>query len=186
MSPTRPRAGFTLIEVLLATFVIALGVLGILALFAGAAKQQQASSFETAAIFATKNAEGLLTSNFSALGVDPGAPPPREDVWHILPMRGCDEQQRYLTAPPGQFFLVSVTQPTVLYQNWGRNLDGASIVRRPATMQEVPASTAESDRMSRALQQLGFRFVGTTICYALMQACGLVDDHIVGCHCARR
>jgi DNA-3-methyladenine glycosylase I len=48
-------------------------------------------------------------------------------------------------------------------------------------MAELPASTETSDRMSRELKRLGFRFVGGTICYALMQACGLVNDHLVGC-----
>ena len=46
---------------------------------------------------------------------------------------------------------------------------------------DVPARTAESDAMSRALQQRGFRFVGSTICYAYMQAVGMVNDHTVGC-----
>jgi DNA-3-methyladenine glycosylase I len=47
---------------------------------------------------------------------------------------------------------------------------------------DVPASTAESDAMSKALKQRGFRFVGTTICYAFMQATGMVNDHIVACY----
>ena len=46
---------------------------------------------------------------------------------------------------------------------------------------EVPASTAESDLMSRSLKQYGFRFVGSTICYAFMQAVGMVNDHAVDC-----
>jgi DNA-3-methyladenine glycosylase I len=45
-----------------------------------------------------------------------------------------------------------------------------------------PASTAESDAMSKDLKKRGFRFVGSTICYAFMQASGMVDDHVVGCH----
>src|SRR5947209_8475624 len=45
----------------------------------------------------------------------------------------------------------------------------------------IPATTAESDAMSKELEKRGFRFVGSTICYALMQACGLVDDHAQGC-----
>ena len=49
------------------------------------------------------------------------------------------------------------------------------------TAADVPASTAASDAMSRALRQRGFRFVGSTICYAFMQATGMVDDHLVGC-----
>jgi DNA-3-methyladenine glycosylase I len=48
-------------------------------------------------------------------------------------------------------------------------------------MAEVPASTAESDAMSRDLLRRGFKFVGSTICYALMQATGMVNDHLVTC-----
>ena len=46
---------------------------------------------------------------------------------------------------------------------------------------EVPASTVESDNMSKALRKLGFKFVGSTICYAFMQATGMVNDHTAGC-----
>jgi DNA-3-methyladenine glycosylase I len=48
-------------------------------------------------------------------------------------------------------------------------------------MKEVPASTTESDALSRELKKRGFRFVGTTICYAFMQATGMVNDHLVTC-----
>ncbi|MFH0896389.1 MAG: DNA-3-methyladenine glycosylase I [Bacteroidota bacterium] len=47
---------------------------------------------------------------------------------------------------------------------------------------EIPASTVESDVMSKALKKAGFRFVGSTICYAFMQAAGLVNDHITSCY----
>ncbi len=47
---------------------------------------------------------------------------------------------------------------------------------RPRSLSSLPASTPASDAMSRALERRGFRFVGSTICYAFMQACGLVDD----------
>ena len=57
---------------------------------------------------------------------------------------------------------------------------------RPASPAQVPARTAESDALSEALRARGFRFVGSTICYAFMQACGLVDDHLRGCFRARR
>jgi DNA-3-methyladenine glycosylase I len=49
-------------------------------------------------------------------------------------------------------------------------------------MGDVPATTPVSDRMSKELKRLGFRFVGSTICYSIMQACGLVNDHLVGCY----
>jgi DNA-3-methyladenine glycosylase I len=48
-------------------------------------------------------------------------------------------------------------------------------------MKDVPASTAESDAMSKDLKRRGFTFVGSTICYAFMQAVGMVNDHLVGC-----
>ena len=48
-------------------------------------------------------------------------------------------------------------------------------------MRELPAKTAESDAMSRDLAKRGFKFVGSTICYAFMQATGMVNDHVVGC-----
>lgn len=63
---------------------------------------------------------------------------------------------------------------------------GAPIVHAPASLSQVPATTAESNAMSKALKARGFRFVGPTICYALMQACGLVDDHVKGCFRAAR
>ena len=58
---------------------------------------------------------------------------------------------------------------------------GRSIVNRPASPKQVPAQTAESQAMSKDLKRRGFTFVGPTICYAFMQACGLVDDHVMTC-----
>jgi len=57
---------------------------------------------------------------------------------------------------------------------------------RFATPADVPARTAESDALSAALRGRGFKFVGSTICYALMQACGLVNDHTRDCFLAGR
>jgi DNA-3-methyladenine glycosylase I len=53
---------------------------------------------------------------------------------------------------------------------------------RPATPADVPATTPESVALSKALKRKGFVFVGPTTAYAAMQACGVVDDHVVGCH----
>lgn len=57
--------------------------------------------------------------------------------------------------------------------------------RRPTSLGELPAITAESTALSAELRRQGFRFVGPTTTYALMQSAGLVDDHLVGCHRAR-
>ena len=62
-----------------------------------------------------------------------------------------------------------------------RFVDGKSIQNRWRRLQDVPASTRESDILSRDLKHRGFRFVGTTICYAYMQAVGLVNDHTTNC-----
>ena len=48
-------------------------------------------------------------------------------------------------------------------------------------MSEIPANTSESDAMSKDLKKRGFKFIGTTICYAFMQATGMVNDHVVNC-----
>jgi DNA-3-methyladenine glycosylase I len=58
---------------------------------------------------------------------------------------------------------------------------GKPRVNRPRSLRDVPAKTAESDAMSKDLRKRGFNFVGSTICYAFMQATGLVDDHVVTC-----
>ena len=55
------------------------------------------------------------------------------------------------------------------------------IRRRRRTMSDVPSRSPESDAMSRELLRRGFRFVGSTTCYAFLQATGMVDDHLVGC-----
>lgn len=65
-------------------------------------------------------------------------------------------------------------------------VDGKPQVNRPAALAEVPAKTAQSDAMSKALKKRGFKFVGSTICYAFMQAGGMVDDHVTGCWVAQR
>ncbi len=60
-------------------------------------------------------------------------------------------------------------------------VDGRQVTNAWTTMSDVPAETAVSRAMSRDLRGRGFRFVGPTICYALMQSAGLVNDHLVSC-----
>jgi len=67
-------------------------------------------------------------------------------------------------------FIWSFVNHQVITNNW-RN------------MTEVPTSTADSDAMAKALKKRGFNFVGTTICYAFMQAVGLINDHTTDCFC---
>ncbi|EOC1426881.1 DNA-3-methyladenine glycosylase I [Cronobacter dublinensis] len=60
---------------------------------------------------------------------------------------------------------------------------GAPRINSPATLAQVPVTTQEAQALSKALKKRGFKFVGPTICYSFMQACGLVNDHLAGCGC---
>jgi DNA-3-methyladenine glycosylase I len=62
-----------------------------------------------------------------------------------------------------------------------RFVDGKPIRNEFRALKEIPARTKESDAMSKDLKKRGFRFVGSTICYAFMQATGMVNDHVVDC-----
>jgi len=62
-----------------------------------------------------------------------------------------------------------------------RYVDGRPVVNAWRTLADVPASTPVSDAMSKDLKRRGFNFVGSTICYAFMQATGMVNDHLTGC-----
>ena len=62
-------------------------------------------------------------------------------------------------------------------------VNGAPIVNTPESMADIPASTPLSDRISKDLKARGFKFVGSTIVYAFMQAVGMVDDHMIWCPC---
>ena len=64
---------------------------------------------------------------------------------------------------------------------WGF-LDGQVITNHRRSMKDVPGKTPLAEKISKDLQKKGFRFVGPTIVYAFMQACGLVNDHLVTCH----
>lgn len=57
------------------------------------------------------------------------------------------------------------------------------IVNKIKTLKDLPASSVESDVISKDLKKRGFKFFGSTICYAYMQAMGMVNDHLISCHC---
>ncbi|MFT6899251.1 MAG: DNA-3-methyladenine glycosylase I [Paraglaciecola sp.] len=62
-------------------------------------------------------------------------------------------------------------------------VDGETIINTWSTKDDVPTSTVQSDRMAKDLKKQEFSFIGTTICYAFMQAVGLVNDHTMDCFC---
>lgn len=62
-------------------------------------------------------------------------------------------------------------------------VNGRPIINQPKSLKDYPATSTESDAMSKELKRLGFKFVGSTICYAHMQATGMVNDHASNCFC---
>ncbi|NVK05270.1 MAG: DNA-3-methyladenine glycosylase I [Flavobacteriia bacterium] len=65
------------------------------------------------------------------------------------------------------------------FWNW---VDGKPVINHPKTMKDIPATSDLSDRISKDLKKRGFKFVGSTVIYAHLQATGIVNDHIVDCH----
>ncbi len=72
------------------------------------------------------------------------------------------------------------TTPTFSEYLWSF-VDGQPIINQWASLADVPATTEQSDAMSKDLKKRGFKFVGSTICYAFMQAAGMVNDHVESC-----
>jgi len=78
-------------------------------------------------------------------------------------------------------YLELLEQGSTLDEYLWNFVDGRPLQNHRKTMQQVPSTTAISDVMSKDLKKRGFTFVGSTICYAFMQAAGLVNDHVVDC-----
>jgi DNA-3-methyladenine glycosylase I len=78
--------------------------------------------------------------------------------------------------------LLGLREGGIDFATWlWRYVDGRQVRNSWRELTEVPARTPQSDAMSRDLKRLGFKFVGSTICYAFMQSVGMVNDHLVGC-----
>ncbi len=78
-------------------------------------------------------------------------------------------------------FLALKTQVQSFSDYLWRFVDGKPVINHWKTSQAVPATTALSDQLAKDLKQRGFKFVGSTICYAFMQAVGMVNDHTIDC-----
>jgi len=78
---------------------------------------------------------------------------------------------------------LQIREETGSFSDYLWSFTGGDVLDRPApqSMADIPATTPESDSLSKALKKRGFTFVGSTICYAFMQSAGLVNDHVVGC-----
>jgi DNA-3-methyladenine glycosylase I len=110
---------------------------------------------------------GFGKKEFAALVADPGI------VRNRLKIRAAIDNARAFLEARAEFG----TFDRYLWQF----VNGATVQNRRRSMRDVPNRSRESDALSRDLQRRGFRFVGTTICYAFMQAIGMVNDHLVTC-----
>ena len=110
----------------------------------------------------------------------------QEDVERLMQDTGIIRNRLKIeaTISNAQHFL-EVQREFGNFNNYMRSFlpDGKPVVNSPQTLAEIPASTPLSDAISKDMKKRGFRFFGTTICYAHMQAVGLVDDHLADCHC---
>jgi len=86
------------------------------------------------------------------------------------------------TVASARAFLSLVAETGSFARHLWSFVDGRARQNRRATMRDVPAETPESRALSKDLRRRGFTFVGPTICYAFMQAAGLVNDHLVSCY----
>lgn len=105
------------------------------------------------------------------------------DVERLMTDAGIIRNRAKILATIGNARLVRAMAPGALDElMWSFAPSARAASDRPVTVAEVPAVTAASDALSKALRAAGFRFVGSTTMYALMQSAGMVDDHLAGCH----
>lgn len=122
--------------------------------------------------FEPERIAGFDESDVERLLQNPGIVRNRQKLWSII-----KNARAYLTmAEQGEDF------SKFLWQFVG----GEPIQNSWTDLSQIPTFTAESDAMSKALKKRGFSFVGSTICYAFMQAVGMVNDHLLQCHCYKK
>jgi DNA-3-methyladenine glycosylase I len=103
------------------------------------------------------------------------------DVERLLADPGIIRNRSKIASTVANARLVAGLGPGGLGELLWSFVDGAPVQNAWSSMSEVPATSATSDHMSKELRRRGFRFAGSTICYSLMQACGLVNDHLTSC-----
>ena len=107
----------------------------------------------------------------------------RDDVSRLLANPGIIRNRLKINAAitnAGAFLRIQGEYGSFDRYLW-RFVNGRPVQNAWERMSDIPASTPESDALSKDLKKRGFRFVGSTICYAFMQAVGMVNDHVVGC-----
>jgi len=117
---------------------------------------------------------------FAGFDVDAVAAFTDADVARLLGDAGIIRNRAKIAATIGNARAVRALPESLDALLWSF-VDGTPVQGARRHLADLPATTPASDRMSKELKRRGFRFVGSTICYSLMQACGLVNDHVVTC-----
>lgn len=111
-----------------------------------------------------------------------------EDVERLMKFDGIVKNRRKIqSAISNARLFIEIQKEFGSFFNYLRSFFHSDfpIVNHPATMADIPVTSPESDAISKDMKKRGFKFFGSTICYAHLQATGFIDDHIDGCYCKR-
>lgn len=109
-----------------------------------------------------------------------------EDVERLMKFNGIVRNRRKIqSAISNARLFIEVQKEFGSFFNYLRSFFNGDfpVVNHPATMADIPVTSPESDAIAKDMKRRGFKFFGSTICYAHLQATGFVDDHLDGCHC---
>lgn len=109
-----------------------------------------------------------------------------EDVERLMKFDGIVKNRRKIqSAISNARLFIEIQKEFGSFFNYLRSVFHGDfpVVNHPATMADIPVTSPESDAIAKDMKKRGFKFFGSTICYAHLQATGFVDDHLIDCHC---
>lgn len=109
-----------------------------------------------------------------------------EDVERLMKFDGIVKNRRKIqSAISNARLFIEIQKEFGSFFNYLRSVFHGDfpVVNHPATMADIPVTSPESDAIAKDMKKRGFKFLGSTICYAHLQATGFVDDHLIDCHC---
>jgi DNA-3-methyladenine glycosylase I len=127
----------------------------------------------------------LAFHNFDVVKVAAMTP---DDIERLMKFEGIVKNRRKIqSAIHNARLFIEIQKEFSSFYNYLRSFFHGNfpIVNHPATMAEIPATSPESDAIAADMKRRGFKFFGSTICYAFLQATGFIDDHLITCPCKR-
>lgn len=126
---------------------------------------------------------------FHNFGVEKVAAMTEEDVERLMKFDGIVKNRRKIqSAITNARLFIEIQKEYGSFFNYLRSFFHGDfpVVNHPATMADITVTSSESDAIAKDMKKRGFKFIGSTICYAHLQAIGFVDDHLNTCHCKGR